>query len=74
MNFIRFILVLTAALCSMSAVVNFAARMETDCYVNIVVAICALGGVVLIDYLEHEHNRRIAQTRRDVWRRREGLR
>lgn len=67
----RFALILIAAIDSINAVIAWCSRMETDCYVFTLVAILALAGVFLIDYLQHEYRRLMASYRAQVWRNRE---
>jgi hypothetical protein len=45
---------------------------HTNPLTAIATAMFAGSSVVLVDYLDAEHNKRIAQTREDVWERREG--
>lgn len=70
MTLFRPALVLTSLLAGIYSVVAFLGHLEGDAYVAAIVAILAAGGVLLINEMEAEHNRRIAQTRRDVWTRR----
>jgi hypothetical protein len=71
-------LILVAALATLYAVAAFLARLDTDCYVAVLVAILALGGSVLTDHLAAEFDRRatnhdlhIAHAVHDTWARRE---
>lgn len=70
-SLLRVVLLIVAGLASMNAVICFAARMETDCYTAIIIAVCALGGFFLVDHVEQESRKRLAAHRDEVWRRRE---
>lgn len=71
MSVFRPALWLVSVLSFMYSVVAFVGRLEQDAYVAAIVAVFAGSGLVLIAELEDEHNRRIAQTRMDVWARRD---
>ncbi|MGV8064603.1 hypothetical protein PJP13_24370 [Mycobacterium kansasii] len=73
-SLLRVVLLLTVGLASMNAVICGFANMGGDCQVYSVVAVCALGGFFLVDYVEQESRKRLAAHRDDVWARREGRR
>lgn len=74
MAFLKALLLIVSGLAFMNSFILFAARMESDCYVVTIVAVCAMGGFFLIDHVEQESRRRLAAHRDDVWARREGRR
>ncbi|MGV7585851.1 hypothetical protein PJN38_24375 [Mycobacterium kansasii] len=71
MTFVKTAFILTATLSSIYAVAAFIGQLETDCYIAVLVATLALGGVVVIDHLEAEHDRRIRDERARQWARRD---
>lgn len=70
-NLVRGALIIVAGLLSLYATASLWAGFGTDFVVSAVLAILALGGVVLIDHLDAEHDRKIRRERDEVWARRE---
>lgn len=67
---IRASLFLMSLLAGMYSFAAFAAQLEADAYVAALIGILAAGGVILIDHIEAEHDRRIIDERRATQRRR----
>lgn len=68
---IRASLFFMSLLAGMYSFAAFAAQLEADAYVAALIGILAAGGVILVDHVEAEHDRRIADERSRVWERRE---
>lgn len=58
MRLIHASLILIATLATVYAIFSFLAMFDSDCYCGCLVAVCALAGVFLVDYLEHDYGRR----------------
>ncbi|MGV7681633.1 hypothetical protein PJN28_28570 [Mycobacterium kansasii] len=68
---IRASLFLMSVLAGMYSFAAFAANFEVDAYVAALIGILAAGGVILVDHVGADHDRRIADERSRVWERRD---